>query len=171
MKKLILAITVVMTVVLLICGALMPATGDNGSPENVTIGENLYRKSTNSTAYRYVWEEGMEPIFNLTPLNSDIFYYDIDSGAGNEFLNIDVGDPSERTIQLNKLTYNTSAFNISFRNRQFGNYSAIGFMGEKYLAAYTDDSKIASKPVNLLSRRILSKVLIDENRNHSLTCV
>ncbi len=117
---------------------------------------------------RYVWVEGMEPVINLTPLNSDIFYYDIDSGAGGEIMNIDIGDPSERTIQLDKLTYNTSAFNTSFRYRRFGNYSAIGFLGEKYLAAYTNDSKIASKPVNLLGRKILSKVLIDENKNHSL---
>lgn len=117
---------------------------------------------------RYVWEEGMEPILNLTPLNSDIFYYDIDSGAGGETLNIDIGDPAQRTLELNKLTYETSAFNISFKCRQFGNYSAIGFLGEKYLAAYTNDSKIAEKPVNLLSRRILSKILIDDDTNHSL---
>ncbi len=121
------------------------------------------------TESRYVWEEGTEPILNLTPLNSDIFYYDIDSNAGGEIINIDIGDPSERTIQLDKLTYNTSAFNTSFRYRRFGNYSAIGFLGEKYLAAYTNDSKIALKPVNLVSRKILSKVLIDENKNHSLT--
>src|SRR3990170_8268282 len=42
-------------------------------------------------------------------------------------------------------------------------------MGEKYLAAYTNDSNIASKPVNLVSKRILSKILVDENINHSLT--
>lgn len=120
------------------------------------------------TGSRFVWEEGMGTIFNLTPMNSDIFYYDIDSGAGGEIMNIDIGDPSERTIQVDKLTYDTSTFNISFRYRPFGNYSAIGFLGEKYLAAYTNDSKIAEKPVNLVSRRILSKVLIDENKNHSL---
>ena len=121
-----------------------------------------------SSESRYVWEEGMKPILNLTPLNSDIFYYDIDSGAGGEIMNIDIGDPAQRTIQLNKVTYTTTTFNISFRYRQFGNYSAIGFLGEKYLAAYTDESKIAEKPVNLLNQRILSKILIDENRNHSL---
>ncbi len=121
------------------------------------------------TESRYVWEENMEPVLNLTPLNSDILYYDIDGGAGGEILNIDVGDPAQRTIELNKLTYKTSAFNISFRYRQFGNYSAIGFLGEKYLAAYTNDSKITEKPVNLLNRRLLSKILIDDNTKHSLT--
>lgn len=65
--------------------------------------------------------------------DSDIFYYDIDSGAGGEIMNIDTGDPAQRTIQLNNLTYTTTAFNISFRYRPFGNYSAIGFLGEKSL--------------------------------------
>ncbi len=131
--------------------------------ENTGIHESI-----SSPGYRYVWEEGMENILTLTPLNSDIFYYDIDSGAGGELMNIDIGDPSKRTIDVDNLTYHTSTFNISFRYRGFGNYSAIGFLGEKYLAAYTNDSKIASKPVNLLDRRILSKILIDENINHSL---
>ncbi len=73
-----------------------------GAENNLTVYSQIH-EPISSPGYRYVWEEGMEPILNLTPLNSDIFYYDIDSGAGNEFLNIDVGDPSERTIQLNKL--------------------------------------------------------------------
>ncbi len=117
---------------------------------------------------RYIWEEGMDQIFNLTPLNFDLFYYDIDSGQGGEYMKIDIGDPSRRTIDVDNLTYQTSIFNTSFKYRGFGNYSAIGFIGEKYLAAYTNESNIASKPVNLVSRRILSKILVDENIQHSL---
>lgn len=118
---------------------------------------------------RYVWKEGMEPVLNLTPLNFDLFYYDIDSGQGGEYMKIDIGDPSRRTIDVNNLTYQTSIFNASFKYRGFGKYSAIGFLGEKYLAAYTNESHIASKPVNLVSRRILSKILVDENKKQLLT--
>jgi S-layer protein (TIGR01567 family) len=147
------------------------ATGSKAIIANGSSNADYARihEPISSTESRYVWEEGMEPILDLTPLNSDILYYDIDSGAGGEIMSIDIGDPAQRTIELNKLTYKTSAFNISFKCRQFGNYSAIGFLGEKYLAAYTNDSKIAEKPVNLLSRKILSKILIDDNTNHSLT--
>ncbi len=155
----------IMTVVVLLLFLVTDAkaiTGDSNADYTRT------HEPISSTGSRYVWEEGMEPILNLTPLNSDIFYYDIDSSAGSEIMDIDLGDPAQRTVGLNRLTYKTSAFNISFRYRQFGNYSAIGFLGEKYLAAYTNDSKIAEKPVNLLSRRILAKILIDENGAHSL---
>ncbi|HEY9205750.1 MAG TPA: S-layer protein domain-containing protein [Candidatus Methanoperedens sp.] len=151
---------------------LLPGTAEaktnTSDASNSAIGTGI-PEPISLAGSRYVWVEGMGPILNLTPLNSDIFYYDIDSGAGGEIMNIDIGDPSKRTIQLDKLAYYTSAFNISFKYRRFGNHSAIGFLGKKYLAAYTNDSKIASKPVNLLSRKILSKILIDENKNHSLT--
>ena len=119
---------------------------------------------------RYVWssEAGMDPTFNLTPMNFDLFYYDIDNNAGSEFLSIDLGNPAERVINANNISYQTSAFNISFKYSPFGNYSAIGFMGEKYLAAYTEESRIATKPMKILTHRLLSKVLIDENENHTI---
>ncbi len=162
------AITAFMVVLLLFLTVTTEAKTITGNGSSNADYARIH-EPISSTESRYVWEEGMESVLNLTPLNSDIFYYDIDSGAGGEILNIDVGDPAQRTVELNKLTYETSAFNISFKCRQFGNYSAIGFLGEKYLAAYTNDSKIAEKPVDLLSRRILSKILIDDNTNYSLT--
>ncbi len=152
--------------ILLLAGITEAGTNIPGAGKRAN--DTIIPEPVSLAGSRYVWEEGMESIFNLTPLNSDIFYYDIDSGAGGERMNIDIVDPSERTIQPDKLTYDTSAFNVSFRYRRFGNYSAIGFLGEKYLTAYTNDSKIAEKPVNLLGRKILSKVLIDENKSNSL---
>jgi hypothetical protein len=53
------AITAIATV-LIIWFALMPATGDSESPDNTPIS---------STDFRYVWEEGMASVLNLTPLN------------------------------------------------------------------------------------------------------
>lgn len=117
---------------------------------------------------RYVWEEGMDPVFNLTPMNCDLFYYDIDSNAGGEFLSIDLGNPVERVIGADHIIYQTSAFNTSFRYSPFGNYNAIGFLGEKYLVAYTEETKIAGRTGNFLIHRLLPKVLIDENENHTI---
>ena len=160
-------IAVVLVILLFLLVGSTDATTIANRSSNLAYAVDL--EPISSQQSRYVWEEGMEPVFNLTPLNFDILYYDIDRDAGGEIMNIDIGDPSRRTIDVDNLTYQTSIFNISFKYRGFGNYSAIGFMGEKYLAAYTNDSNIASKPVNLVSKRILSKILVDENINHSLT--
>ena len=82
-------------------------TGNQSNGAEIA-GAGIY-DSISMPEYRYVWEEGMETSFNLTPLNSDIFYYDIDSGTGGEFMNIDIGDTAERSIDVDKLIYKTSA--------------------------------------------------------------
>ncbi len=41
-------------------------------------------------------------------------------------------------------------------------------MGERYFAGYTQNSSISPSPVNLLTHRLLSKILIDENVNRTI---
>ncbi len=130
-----------------------------------------HSKPVSEPESRYVWaaDSGASPIFNLTPMNFDGFYYDLDDNAGNESFSIKIGNPADRTIKENDWIYSTIAWNVPFEYRQFGDYSVIGFMGERYFAGYTANSSIARSPVNLLTHRLLSKILIDENVNRTIT--
>ncbi len=101
---------------------------------------------------RYVWDSnaGAGSIFNLTPMNFDGFYYDLDNNAGSESISIKLGNPDNRSIKEYDLKYSTTISNIPFKHRPFGNYRVIGFMGERYFAGYADDSKFSRSQVNLL---------------------
>jgi S-layer protein (TIGR01567 family) len=120
---------------------------------------------------RYVWaaDAGASPIFSLTPINFDGFYYDLDNNAGSELFSIKIGNPADRTIKENDWIYSTTAWNVPFKYMPFGDYSVIGFMGERYLAGYTANSSISRSPVNLLTHWLLSQILIDENVNRTIT--
>lgn len=132
---------------------------------------SVHSKPVSAPESRYVWaaDAGASQNLNLTPMNFDGFYYDLDNNAGNESFSIKIGNPVDRTIKENDWRYSTIAWNVPFKYRQFGNYSVIGFMGERYFAGYSADSNIARSPVNLLTHRLLSKILIDENVNRTLT--
>ncbi len=120
---------------------------------------------------RFVWDAnaGAGSTFNLTPLNFDGFYYDLDNNAGSESFSIELGSPDNRSIKENDLKYSTTVLNIPFKYRQFGNYSMIGFMGERYFAGYTQESRIASLSANLLNHGLLLSILMDENVNRTLS--
>ncbi|NJD78936.1 MAG: hypothetical protein FIB08_17890, partial [Candidatus Methanoperedens sp.] len=119
---------------------------------------------------RYVWaaDAGAGSIFNLTPMNFDGFYYDLDNNAGSESFSIDLGNPDNRYIREYDLKYSTTVSKIPFKHRPFGNYRVIGFMGERYFAGYADDSKFSRSLVNLLNHRLLLGILMDENASHTL---
>ncbi|MCE8425568.1 MAG: hypothetical protein J5U17_07295 [Candidatus Methanoperedens sp.] len=51
---------------------------------------------------------------------------------------IKLENSSDRTIKENDLIYSTTATNVPFKYRSFGNYSVIGFMGEDI---YLDNSR------------------------------
>lgn len=117
---------------------------------------------------RFVWTEDAGPTFNLTPLNFDGFYYDLDNNAGNEFLSIRLDSPVNRSIKENNIIYSTTIWNVPFKHRPFGNYSVIGLMGEKCFAGYTSGSRFAPSPVNLLNHSLLGKILVDDNEARTL---
>ena len=139
-------------------------------PWNITIIEKRSQVPVSPPESRFVWaaDAGANKTFILTPLNFDGFYYDLDNNAGSESLSITLANPGNRTIHENDLKYSTTASNIPFKYRPFGNYSMIGFMGEKYLAGYDSDSRIANSPINLLEHGLLSKILIDEKMDHKI---
>ncbi len=186
-KKLILAITVVLAVTGVSLLAFYRSTtapavshgefvinysGFIENLSNITSPNTTIRTPVSAPGSRFVWAAGDGSTFNLTPLNFDGFYYDLDNNAGSESFSIELGNPDNRSINRsikeNDLKYSTIISNIPFKYRQFGNYSMIGFMGERYFAGYSSDSPITRSPVNLLNHGLLLGILIDENVNRTL---
>ncbi len=115
---------------------------------------------------RFIWTAGMNATINFTPMNFDGFYYDLDDNTGSEILKINL--ETDRSIKNNNVTYSTSIETVPFKYRQFGNYNVIRFLGETYFAGYTEGSKIARAPVNLVNRSLFGKILVDENKVHTV---
>lgn len=138
---------------------------------NITLPEKQFRIPVSPSGSRFVWDAsaGAGSTFNLTPLNFDGFYYDLDNNAGSESFSITLGNPDERSIKENNLKYSTVVSNIPFKHRSFGNYTMIGYMGERYFVGYMNDSTFAHSPVNLLNYKMLLGILMDENASHTLT--
>jgi S-layer protein (TIGR01567 family) len=113
---------------------------------------------------RFVWEPGDNLTFTWTNENFDGFYYDVKNRAGNESLTITLDNLEDRSIPKDGIVYSTTVVNVPFNYRPFGNYSMIGFMGDRYFAGYTSGSRIARFPVTLVNRSLLSKILLDENK-------
>ncbi|MHC1575102.1 MAG: S-layer protein domain-containing protein [Candidatus Methanogasteraceae archaeon] len=107
--------------------------------------------------------------FTWTPLNFAGFYQDIDASAGDETLTAITGD---RGVEEGDLSYRTTSALIDFEYCDWGGYQVIGFMAEKYLAGYdenTSDAITCGDTISLISGHALSRVLIDENITYTIT--
>lgn len=109
--------------------------------------------------------EGDEKL-TWTPLNFEGFYYDIDEGIQTEKL--ELKEINDRSIPKNKLVYTSTPKEVSFEHSDWGNFSVIGFMAEKYFAGYPSGAFGSSSSVDILSDGLLSKVLIDEDDKKSV---
>ncbi|AKB55485.1 S-layer protein [Methanosarcina sp. A14] len=101
-----------------------------------------------------------------TPFNFEGFYYNIDENISTESLTIEKLDG--RTIDDEALVYSTKPENVKFEHEGWGSYKVIGFMAEKYFAGYPENTLGNSKGISVLSDRVLSKVLIDDDDKKSL---
>ncbi len=115
-------------------GTIYPAT-DEWTPMN--FGQNVGKKSIG-------------------------FYYDIDDDIGTEKFTID-GNITGRSISKGQLTYSTSPQEVSFNHDDFGSYSVIGFMADKYFAGYTENSTIDNDAKSAIGSGQLHKVLLDDD--------
>jgi len=100
------------------------------------------------------------------------FYYDIDDDISTETLNIHLGGYNDRNIEEGNLTYITTAADLEFEynDEDWGSYKVIGFMAEKYFAGYeAENTSITNEDIRLLSKDMLSKVLIDEDEKHTIS--
>lgn len=133
------------------------------------------------------------PEFVYDASNFPGFYYDLNSNVGAEkidflFTNSDGANAvlSDQPDANNNrgIVYTTVAQVKNFRFKPWGSYNIIGFMGDGYLASYsnqvTSNMKSAgqtgapflysnSKETNLMRKGLLSKVLIDDNAEMTIT--
>ena len=88
------------------------------------------------------------------------FYYDIDDNIGTEYIVMDVNDNTLN--EYNGIKYYTKAEKCYFRHKSWGQYWALGFLGEKYFAAY-NSGVLSTESVdeNLIDDYTISKILID----------
>jgi len=119
------------------------------------------------------------------------FYYDINKNIGMESItfmptqvskNNDSGTLSDETTPRG-IIYNTTAQSAKFKFKGWGRYDVIGFLAEKYFVAYlidvTPDVTAAGANVaylydtstnrNLMSNNQISKVLVDDNTERTIT--
>jgi len=67
-----------------------------------------------------------------------------------------------------ELEYSTAPITTDFEHDEWDSYQVIGFMAERYFAAYTINSTFADDPVNMMARGQLSKILIDNDDKKSV---
>ncbi|MEA1869092.1 MAG: S-layer protein domain-containing protein, partial [Euryarchaeota archaeon] len=95
-------------------------------------------------------------------MNFEGFYYNIDDDLGTETLVVEVCNGN--TIPEDGLLYTTTAEPVEFDFSDWGSFNVVGFMAESYFAGYEKgvaDKDITNENINLLSKDMLSKVLVD----------
>jgi S-layer protein (TIGR01567 family) len=120
------------------------------------------------------------------------FYYDIDDNITTEQLTFHLSNasPDRATLSdqlyaggLGGLVYTSTAQNKSFKFKSWGQYKVIGFLGDRYFAAYdstlTQNLKKAnqssaylyekSKNSNLMTNEQISKLLMDTDTETTVT--
>ena len=113
-----------------------------------------------------VYNEG-DPLPTWDPLKFEGFYYNLDEGIGTEKLEVE--DLKGNDIPSDKLVYKSEPKPVQFEHNNWGNFTVVGFMADKYFAGYEDkavDGKVDG--VSLLSDNILSKVLMDTDDKKSM---
>jgi S-layer protein (TIGR01567 family) len=119
-----------------------------------------------STGYR-IWEEGMCDSYRWTAQSFSGFYYDINDGLGTETLTITGID---RSLDEGSIVYETRPRSVNFDCSKWGEYDVIGFAAEMYFAGYNSDTReITDETISLVSNKMLSKVLIDEDDKHMVS--
>ncbi|MBN2488268.1 MAG: S-layer protein, partial [Methanosarcinaceae archaeon] len=118
----------------------------------VSTGDRIWDADANQSL-DYTW----------TATSYSGFYYGLDSGEGSETLTIQLDSKTDRSIGDGELIYSTKPINTDFEHNDWGSYQVIGFMAERYFAAFTGATEFADGTVSLMSDGQLSKVLLDED--------
>ena len=105
--------------------------------------------------------------FDWTPFNFEALMYDIDTGEGDETLHL---ERHGSTVDEGDLTYTINPITKNFEHSDGGwnSFQSIGFMGEKYFAGYLKASSFVSDDRSLIKEGKLSKILMDEDKKHTL---
>jgi S-layer protein (TIGR01567 family) len=121
------------------------------------------------------------------------FYYDIDRNLGAETITLRLSNANPASATLSDTpdangnrgaVYNTVAQDKMFKFKQWGSYKVIGFLADRYFAAYNNYAPTPemyaadvgvmyladkSKNDNLMTNEQISKVLIDDNKEMTFT--
>ncbi len=145
------------------------ATNANGSSTvdwNWTVHPRTYETGNR------VWDanKDMNLTYTWNPMSFYAFYYDVDNNVGNESLKIFLDSRDDRNTQENSLRYSTAPDNVSFKYKLWGSYNVIGFMAEKYFAAYTGGTSkdITSSPIGPIGSKQLHKILMDDDTRRAV---
>lgn len=129
--------------------------------QTITVQSSTYESGNR------IWDadEDMSDTYTWTPQSFSGFYYNLDTDEGKETLTItNIGD---RSIDRNDIVYVTEPIVKEFECDDFGSYSVIGFMAERYFAGYEEKS-IMNDGFSLLDEEILSRVLIDDDESQMI---
>lgn len=142
------------------------AIGSNSNGSAMKTWTWTVRSKTYETGNR-VWDanKGMSTRYTWSPMSFYAFYYDVNDNVGNESLQINLAGPTTRTVARDKLIYKTAPENVTFKYKGWGGYNVIGFMADKYFAAYTTATSndiTKGSPVSTIGYAQLHKVLKDD---------
>ena len=110
--------------------------------------------------------------FEWTAMNFAGFYYDMNDDLGTEKITTTITE-GNKLQEPYGVGYTTTVQNCNFKFNDWGSYSVIGFLGERYFAGY-DSSGTGSvileeaNVTNLLDYGELAKILIDDGREDVL---
>jgi S-layer protein (TIGR01567 family) len=114
-----------------------------------------------------IWTEGKSSdLFSCDSSCFSGFSYDLDNNIGTESLNVKVikqKNRYDRKIAEGNLIYSTRYEEVGFRFKEWGNYYALDFLGDNYLAGYSYNSSISENDTNFLARNCLGEILKNEN--------
>lgn len=149
--------------------------------ENVTVPEvapvssgevAAPAKETTAAGQDRIWRQGINPRdYTWDPQSFSGFFYDLKDEVGAETLTIHLGgsdDKPDRAVAENDLVYRSNVQSIKYKFGDWGSYVVMGFMADKYFAAYGETDVIDSN-ISLLNDGQLRKVLIDTDDEHTIT--
>jgi S-layer protein (TIGR01567 family) len=121
---------------------------------------------TPSMSGNRIWEEGMSLKYIWDAKSFSGFFYDLESGLSSETMTIYNID---RSLSSGDIVYQTRPVETDFQHSGWGKYQVIGFMAEKYFAAYTINTTINGVDrLSMMSSGQLSKILIDDDERESI---
>ena len=136
--------------------------GDDTANTTITVHpENYYSGDR-------IWDEnaGQSRTYTWDAKSFSGFFYDLDSGLSSENMTIYNID---EFLDEDDIVYQTRPVETEFEQSTWGSYEVIGFMAEKYFAAYTGATDIDGiETVSMMSNGQLSKVLIDNDDEESV---
>jgi S-layer protein (TIGR01567 family) len=125
-------------------------------PKTYYTGDRIWDVNADQSDDYYIWDAK----------SFSGFFYDLESGLSSENMTISNID---RSLGDGDIVYQTRPVETDFEHSDWGSYQVIGFMAEKYFAAYTDKTDIDDvDEVSMMSSGQLSKILLDDDDKESV---